>query len=574
LTDEQVLEMAFNAKNGDKFRALWEDKNWEPFLTGKRDDKTHSAADIALIDILAFYSDNHSQIERLWKASPLSHTQPKRNTRPSWIRNIIRKALREKIQPINQETQIALTNQVRQDVIHKQGQILAPDENWTVPPGIVGDIAQFIFSDAYSPLKEVALAGAIAYFAGLVGRAYDIGGLSLNQYICVLAPTGSGKEGAKTAITKLNRHVQATLPQAYNIYERLGPEAINSAQGLYKKIAKNPCCVSLLSEFGLLLQDICDNKANETKRNIRSALLKLYSSKHVGTNAYADDAKNGTVIDNPAYTIFGESTQLNFYKAITEQTISEGFLPRLTIVEYQGPVPVPNEAEKAPPNPFLILKLAEIFQLARMNEIKQDTTMVAYTFEAEEYRRQLATKWRLQTDTHNINKEDHLAELCTRMMQKIIRLAALISVGINWREPTIDFNVLKWSEKLVMHGFKMIHKRFESGEVGESSDESKQYQIIERELDMYIKYDWEQKLFDAYRVTELMKKNGIVTYHYLDCKTKGKAAFKNSHNPKMALDNTVARLVDNGILDKVLENDAVRATPRGGIYSGRMWRVC
>ena len=569
LNDQEIIKRAAQAANGDKFAALWENNGWESYLTGRQEDKSHSAADLALCNMLAFYTDNKNQVYRLWMQSPLGKTSKHAGDSAWGIKHIVNKAFDRKIPDIDLPTQIALTTQYRENI---QAPTKPSPVPWTQPPGLIGQIASFILNDAYSPLKEVALAGAIAYFAGLVGRAYDIGGLSLNQYLCVLAPTGSGKEGAKTAITKLNKAVQMMLPHNYNIYDHLGPESINSAQGLYKKIAKHPCCVSLLSEFGLLLQDICDRKANENKRNIRSALLKLYSSKHVGTNAYADDAKNGTVIDNPAYSIFGESTQFNFYKAINEQTITEGFLPRLTLLEYNGPVPVPNEAKKPDPDASLALAISQLYQQTVMNEIKHEIIKVAYNDESEAYRIKLSTHWRLKTDHHNSNGEDHLAELCTRMMQKIIRLAALSAVGINSLTPVITMPDILWAENIVMHGFNMIKARFDSGQVGEASEESKQYQLMEDEIDVYFKMPWSAKWGKTYRITELMHSCGVISYHYLDAKLRVRSAFRHSHNPKMAMDNALNRLVDSGVLAKVSDTDAVRATSVGGVATGRMWR--
>lgn len=64
-TDETIYKRAANAANGDKFVRLWNGDASD--LTG---DKSGSAIDQALVNMLAFYSKDQSQIERMWKACP------------------------------------------------------------------------------------------------------------------------------------------------------------------------------------------------------------------------------------------------------------------------------------------------------------------------------------------------------------------------------------------------------------------------------------------------------------------------------------------------------------------------
>lgn len=63
LTDDDILRRASSAKNADKFKSLWEGE-----ITGY---SSQSEADLALCDILAFYSQNYEQIDRLFRRSKL-----------------------------------------------------------------------------------------------------------------------------------------------------------------------------------------------------------------------------------------------------------------------------------------------------------------------------------------------------------------------------------------------------------------------------------------------------------------------------------------------------------------------
>ena len=63
MTDSQVLELTRRAKNAAKFERLW---------TGDTSEYlSHSEADLALLGKLAFYTQDASQLDRLFRQSGL-----------------------------------------------------------------------------------------------------------------------------------------------------------------------------------------------------------------------------------------------------------------------------------------------------------------------------------------------------------------------------------------------------------------------------------------------------------------------------------------------------------------------
>lgn len=96
--------------------------------------------------------------------------------------------------------------QKAQPTSDNEPQKLKPSKDvYSVPPGLVGEIAQFIYAQAPRPVPEIALAGALGMVAGIAGRAYNVSGTGLNQYTLLLAPTGTGKEAIASGIDKLFR---------------------------------------------------------------------------------------------------------------------------------------------------------------------------------------------------------------------------------------------------------------------------------------------------------------------------------------------------------------------------------
>lgn len=88
VTDEEIYNRAANAKNGEKFVRLW--NGGGSAVDGS--DKSGSAVDQALVNVLAFYTQNFAQIERLWLASPQGQREKTQN-RPAYRESTIRLAL-------------------------------------------------------------------------------------------------------------------------------------------------------------------------------------------------------------------------------------------------------------------------------------------------------------------------------------------------------------------------------------------------------------------------------------------------------------------------------------------------
>ena len=83
LTDDEVIELARRAKNAAKFESLWSGD-----ISGYA---SHSEADQAYISLLAFYTQDEEQLDRLYRQSGLC--RQKGTNRPGYRRSTIEKAL-------------------------------------------------------------------------------------------------------------------------------------------------------------------------------------------------------------------------------------------------------------------------------------------------------------------------------------------------------------------------------------------------------------------------------------------------------------------------------------------------
>src|ERR1700733_5012023 len=84
-----------------------------------------------------------------------------------------------------------------------------------LPPGIMGEIAKYVYDQSPRPVKEIALVAAIGLFAGICGRAYNTHtGAGLNLYLTLIAKTATGKEAMSSGTSKLLMAVKKTVPAA------------------------------------------------------------------------------------------------------------------------------------------------------------------------------------------------------------------------------------------------------------------------------------------------------------------------------------------------------------------------
>lgn len=477
LTDEEVLARAASAKNGEAFQKLY-DGNWQ--------DKylTQSEGDFALIDMLAFYTQSKAQITRLFQQSGmrirLPGKDPHKVFRQDYIGWMLNRCFDNILPPVDIEfakqaieTKLAEPKFVEPDIKREIQSV------YTFPPGLVGEIAQFFLDQSPRPAKEMALAASLGFMAGLVGRAYNVSDSGLNQYILLLAGTGSGKEGMASGINKLISIIRSIYPGISSV---MGPGEIASPQALVKFLnGSSKSFVSVLGEFGLALQEMCDRRATPNKIGLRRIILDLFNKSGKGQElqpmVYSDKDKNTKVIKSPAVSFLGESTPEKFYQALNEDMIAEGLLPRFLTIEYFGKRPKMNYRHtEARPSQDLIYKLASLAQQCAAFNGRDDALDVAFTVEANEYFADFNDHCDRMIDESP--DEDIEKQLWNRAHFKALRLAALVAVGINPFSPVIDIDSARWAKDIILADCRNLVKRFKTGEFGSFADEATQIRKV------------------------------------------------------------------------------------------------
>lgn len=209
-----------------------------------------------------------------------------------------------------------------------------PQECVTNAPGLVGQITEWITNTATKKQPELALANTIAALGALFGRRYvSETGILTNIYMVGLAGTGTGKDHSRRQIKKLF--------VAANQTERLGSDNIISSAGLLQEVSQKLSLIMSIDEFGAVMEAMSTDRTSESKKIARN-LLTLYSDAQSSYNGgtYADPKlRQNTIIVNPCLSIYGTSTAIGYFDALSRKAVTSGELNRFIIIPSQQEKP-------------------------------------------------------------------------------------------------------------------------------------------------------------------------------------------------------------------------------------------
>ena len=551
-SDERIIEIASTAKNADKFHDLFVDGNWQKYYPSQ------SEADFALVDMLAFYSENRQQVQRLFLTSKLG--QREKSRAQYRINYMLNRCFDRMVPPVDIEglqnqiaDAIAASKRKQQVSVETRPVIISAskEDAYVKPPGLLGSIAQFIYEAAPRPVAEIALAGAIGFMSGIVGRSYNVSGTGLNQYVLLLAPTGTGKEAIASGIDKMMAAVLRTVPSAIDF---VGPAEISSAQALAKHLSRTaPSFVSVVGEFGIALSQMSSEHAPPHLLGLRRMMLDLYNKSGEGKvlrpTIYSDKEKNVPSIEAPAFTIMGESTPERFYESLHEGLITEGLLPRFTIIEYLGKRPPSNEHHQlVMPSFELTEQLATICAHSLNLNSQNKAIHVKLTPEAKEHFDNFDRFCDAQINTSDREVRRHL---WNRAHVKGLKLAALASIGLDPYAPIIGVEAARWALNIVVADVHNLMMKFDAGEIGVVNDETKQIAKLIAIIRDYMLRPWSE--IEGYKTGSVdLHANKIIPYSFLHKRLSTQSEFRNDRRgAATALKAAVKTLIERGDLSEV-----------------------
>jgi len=551
--DNEILETAMLASNGDKFNLLCQG-NMEGY-------PSQSEADFALLSILAFYTKSNEQVRRLFRMSALGK-RDKAVKNDTYLNFALGKIRAQQPAPVDmsqiQANVSALINRnlpkpnedLKVSPENDQSEEQLPNIPIALPPGLVGEIAQYFYSTSIRPVAEISMIAAIACVAGVVGRAYNISGQGLSQYLILLARTGTGKEAASSGISRLFQAVRPQLPMADQF---LGPAVFASGPALHRVLSERPCFVSVLGEFGFTVQRLSNPRASSAELTLKQLILDSYGKSGFGQilqpSVYSDREKNINPVASPNMTILGESTPESFYDGLDQSHIASGFLSRFLILEYTGDRPDFNEFTNAQPSEALKQKFADLITVAITVTNNNTVCQVAQD--------PVATKLLLAFN-HKVDTKiraaaaDSIREIWNRAHLKALKLAAVIAVGVNAHKPLVTGEIAKWAMGMVERDCQALQKRFTSGDIGQG--DSKQINDVRRIVENYVNLPFSDA--EKFGATKKLHSAHLIPYQFIMKKTYSLASFKNDkYGSTVALKRTLQSMVEMGMLKEFAKSE-------------------
>lgn len=464
VTDEQLIELCAKGATGDDFRSLWAGS----FLH----HPSQSEADQHLMNLIAFYTDNRAQCIRVFRTSALGKRD--KANRDDYMRWTVNKAFDQKLD----------TEFLRDALKRTQAIVAAPPEPTAVapgdtpvvaPPGLLGDLMRYVLAASPRPVPQVALAAALGYMAA-AGRVWNVSGTGLNIYAMVVAPSGSGKEMVRSGVDLIAKVASEHTPQNLALpagpASLIGPSELASGQGVIRQFSNGKkSFVSVIGEFGLRLKAMASPRASSHELQLMRTLLDLYAlsgkNKRLNSTAYSDSAKDTAILYAPSFTVIAETTPETLFKGLDEAVITNGLFPRFLTLQYTGGRPSPNRFhEQAQFENTAHLVAFTQFALSKL--ATDQVVDVEFTPDADAYAMEISEHY--DAEMRKDNREVSL-NLWNRGHLKVLKLAALASVGIAHERPVITVPALDWARTIVEADIRRMVAQFDAGEFeGDDSD--------------------------------------------------------------------------------------------------------
>jgi hypothetical protein len=230
-----------------------------------------------------------------------------------------------------------------------------PLEPYTQIPGAVGDIIDWITSTARRPNRVLALGAAIATVGTLIGRRVAGPTRSATHlYVVTMAPATAGKDHPRRCILPLLEAARA------GTHVHLGD--ITSQSGFNRAMKDSPLSIVVIDEIAGFLGRITSPKSSYWERRLSGKLREQWSCSFgaIGTMTAAD--YSDTRIMCPAMSIFGTSTDAEFWSVLQGGEVENGFFSRFLVLASNCQAP----DQDPPGDPFkvpkaLATRLAELY---------------------------------------------------------------------------------------------------------------------------------------------------------------------------------------------------------------------
>jgi hypothetical protein len=264
--------------------------------------------------------------------------------------------------------------------------------------------------------------------------------------------------------------------------------------------------------------------------------------------------------------MLGETTPETFYENLDSGLISDGLLPRFTIIEYKGKRPALNENHlHVSPSQQLMDRFAAL--CAYSLQLNNGNNALEVGIDPE------ALKLFKDFDKHCDNQINHASNDVTRQLWnrahiKSLKLAALLAVGVNYIQPVINVECATWALQLITQDVLNLLGRFDSGDIGVNNVQNDQAEDIKKVIKKYLLGSWDDAKKYA-GCSEILFTLKVIPHSYITACCRQRASFKNDKlGPVQGINNAIKSLCDCGEIVELspLEKKSKNLTDRAKLY--------
>lgn len=331
-----------------------------------------------------------------------------------------------------------------------------PSTNLLRPPGLVGEICDWINATAMRKQPLLALACTLAFCGVLFGRKVkDRLGTRTNIYTLGVADSSAGKNHAQNQIRELcNRAGCLDLIGGVNT---TGDAAIES------KLSASPSTLFLWDEIGFLLAHVNSGQSKHHSGLI-PFLMQLYSSSgsvFLGRE-YADEEKQRKIIQ-PCCCLYGVSSPGRFMPGLTPEQIQDGWLARCLVFRANE---MPKKERKdcsVPPSGELIEKVRKWYDriiteegqgnlthLVSFDKAGEGSTSAPVQIEVSNTENSESVFIQFDGFCEKKGKEDELfRSLWLKGEENARKIALIVAAGVDFDRPKITTPIARYACTLV-----------------------------------------------------------------------------------------------------------------------------
>ena len=158
------------------------------------------------------------------------------------------------------------------------------------------------------------------------------------------------------------------------------------------------------------------------------------------------------------------------------------------------------------------------------------------------------------SEINNPDADDSCKQLWNRAHLKALKLAALIAVGVNYRNPVIRKDHAEYAIKIIKADIAMMLGNFDAGLM--AGDEVRREHLVLEASRAYLAMDYNKRL--TYIKSTALAKLDVVPIAFLRRRLRNVSDFAYAGDTGRALDNAIKSLVDMGDLIPVGQPELIK----------------